>query len=150
MRKLLMVGVALGVLGFAGGSAGADDSAGVACDRPLGVVVAVAPEFPSLPWKARIGRDQWVLVEVSDRGRVVNATLESEASPHLGFGVAALAAARRWEFVAQPQCPTRAVRLLFRFVMPVTKREFVGVQFHPPYEIDVVVEAFSVDTGSTQ
>jgi len=92
-----------------------------------------------------MGADQWVQVEVSDGGDVATATMEAEMNPSLGFGNAAVSAARRWKFEAVPGCPTRAARLLFRFVMPVTKPDQACVQFKPPYEVDVAVLAISVD-----
>src|SRR5512138_3809948 len=70
------------------------------CTRPPVVLLAVAPGFPDLPWKARIGADQWVQVEVNEAGDVANAVLEAEMNPSLGFGNAAVVAARRWKFEA--------------------------------------------------
>ncbi len=119
------------------------------CTTSPAVILAVAPAFPDLPWKARIGADQWVQVQVSEAGDVGQATMETEMNPSLGFGKAAVAAAQRWKFAAAVGCPSRKARLLFRFVMPVSKPQEAGVQFRPPYEIDIAVLAISVDTRST-
>jgi hypothetical protein len=115
------------------------------CAGSPAVVIAVAPTFPDFPWKARIGADQWVKVEINEAGDVAQAAMETEMNPSLGFGKAAVVAARRWKFEAVAACPKRNARLLFRFVMPATKPEQVGVQFRPPYQVDVAVQAISVD-----
>ncbi len=39
-------------------------------EAPL-VEVALAPQFPELPWKARIRADQWVAVEIDAEGYVL-------------------------------------------------------------------------------
>ena len=146
MKGILIVSIALLPQTFgAVATPAADAPAPTQCARPPAVAVALAPTFPDLPWKARIGADQWVQVDISAGGDVVEATMEPEKNPSLGFGDAAARAARRWKFAAAPECASRKARLLFRFVMPVTKPVEVGVQFRPPYEIDVSVEALSVN-----
>ncbi len=110
------------------------------CDRLPVVRTAVAPGFPELARVVRIQGDITVETTISESGVVNSAMVLSSTRPAMGFEGAALAAAKRWTFDAKDQCAARRVELLFRFRKPVAKGDPFGVEFRPPFQIDVVVE----------
>ena len=115
------------------------------CDRPLVTTLAVAPVFPKLAWVAILHGDLAVEVTVDDSGVVNSAKILSSTRPKFGFDEPSLAAARRWRFDPQEGCSTRRAELLFRFREPVPEGEPAGVEFRPPFQIDVVVTGPKVD-----
>lgn len=118
------------------------------CTAPPNVVKAVSPTFPDLPWRARIGGTQAVEVTVDDTGAVSATVIASEPKPHLSFDVAAVAAAEQWRFDARLGCPARKAILTFRFAEPVPPERPTGTAFLPPFEVEVVVPARTIEVRS--
>ena len=115
------------------------------CENPPVVVTAVAPSFPELARVALLQGDMTVEATVDDAGIVTGTEVLSSTRPSVGFEEAAVAAAIRWEFDARENCAARRVGLLFRFHKPVKEGEPSGVEFRPPFRIDVVVTRHKID-----
>jgi TonB family protein len=109
------------------------------CEKPPVVVAAVAPTFPELARVALLQGDMTVQATVDDSGLVTGTEISSSTRSSVGFEEAAIAATKRWKFDPQETCATRQVELLFRFHKPVEEGEASGVEFHPPFRVDVVV-----------
>ena len=136
--------IAAAMIAAAAGPEPAEDR----CSAPAIVVQAVSPSFPDLPWRAKIGGVQVVEVSIDDAGAVIGTAIASEPKPNLGFDVAAIAAAKQWRFDARPGCSGRKAALTFRFAKPGSPERPAFTSFFPPFELEVVVPARTIEVES--
>ena len=150
-RPPFQVDVKVGVIAYAScGIVRADtrdtfaEETGDSCDYPPIVSTAVAARFPELARVVRMHGDITVQAEIGESGVVKRAIVLSSTRPFVGFEEAAVAAAMRWTFRAEPSCASRRAELLFRFRQPASKSGPHGTEFLPPFRIDVVTKTVHI------